>query len=300
MNSAKVHLNSPLRLILTGECNGSCHFCHHEGNYATYQEMSSQILDDCIRAAGKLGIGRINLTGGEPTLREDLSVIICKIKQELPKVELSLTTNGFCLDTLTSTAFQLLDKINLSLISFKESIYHKYQGVNPEEPLSLLQKYSNKTTINIVIVDDNKADILSTIAECLKRNFSVDVMFELFSNDIQVQREVLGMLTNEYGIFNICYASTPVMISCNNPSVKLRVKVPGISQILSRQICADCPHFSLCPEKVCGLRVYPNSMVSPCLNGYIISGKNTVKEKIEDIYPKLTINKNDIYSFFIH
>ena len=142
-----------------------------------------------------------------------------------------------------------------------------------------MQEYSQKTTINIV---------------------TVDVMFELISNDTHVQREVLGMLTDVYGIFDICYASTPVMVSCSNPSVKLRVKVPGISKILIRSICADCPHFSQCSEKVCGLRVYPNKMMSPCLNGYIISGKSTVKEKIEDIYPKLTINKNEIYSFFIH
>lgn len=293
-------LNPPLRIILTGECNGSCYFCHHEGSYATCEIMSSQILDDCINAASKLGIGRINLTGGEPTLRTDLSVIICKIKQMLPKVELSLTTNGFCLDTLTDSAFQLLDKINLSLTSFKESTYLKYQGINPEASLSLLQKYSHKTTINIVIVDDNKTDILDVVAKCLRRDFSVDVMFELIGNDIQLQKEVLGMLTDEYGMFDICYASTPVMASCNNPSVKLRVKVPGISRILIRKICVDCPHFDQCTERVCGLRVYPNGMVSPCLNGYIISDKKTVKERIEDIYPRLGINKNEIYSFFIH
>lgn len=300
MGSAKFNLNPPLRLILTGECNGSCHFCHREGSYTTYEKMSWKVLDDCISAANELGIGRINLTGGEPTLREDLSAIICKIKQKLPNTELSLTTNGFYLGTLSDTALQLLDRINLSLISFKEFIFHKYQGVNPDEPMFLLQKYSHKTTINIVIVDDNKADILSIVAECLQRNFSVDVMFELMSNDTQVQKEVLEMLTDEYGIFDICYASTPVMVSCSDPSIKLRVKVPGISKILIRPICVDCPHFDQCPEKVCGLRVYPNSMVSPCLNGHIISDKNTVKEKIEDIYPKLTINKNEIYSFYIH
>lgn len=300
MGNTKLNLNPPLRLILTGECNGLCHFCHHEGSYATYEKMSLKVLDDCIRAASELGIGRINLTGGEPTLREDLSDIISRIKRELPQIELSLTTNGFCMGTLSDTALRLLDKINLSLISFKESVYRKYQGVNPEEPMSVLKEYSHKTTINIVIVDDNKADILSIAAECLRRNFSVDVMFELMSNDTQVQKEVLGVLTDEYGVFDICYASTPVMVSCSDPSVKLRVKVPGISRILIRPICEGCPHFDQCSEKVCGLRVYPNSMVSPCLNGHIISSKNTVKGKIKDIYPKLTINKNEIYSFFIH
>jgi len=297
MNNIK--LNPPLRLVLTGKCNGSCCFCHHEGSYATYNDMSSQILDDCIDAARELGITKINLTGGEPTLLSNLSTIISKIKYILPMVELSLTTNGFCLGVLTDTDFQLIDKINLSLVSFKESVYLKYQGVNPNNPLHLLKKYSYKTTINIVIVDDNEADILNIVDKCLQQGFSVDIMFELISNDVKLQKEVLERLTGEYGVFNICYASTPVMVSCNDPSIKLRVKVPGISRILVRHICANCPHFDQCTEKVCALRVYPNGMVSPCLNGYVTSGKNTVKERIKDIYSQLVIDKNELYSFFI-
>lgn len=292
-------LNPPLRLVLTGKCNGACSFCHHEGNHATYNNMSSQILDDCISAAHELGITRINLTGGEPTLVSDLSTIISKIKYALPMVELGLTTNGFCLGTLTDAAFQLLNKINLSVISFKESVYLKYQGVNPNESLLLLKKYSDKTTINIVIVDDNKADILSIVNECLQQGFAVDLMFDLISNDIKLQKEVLALLTDEYGMFDICYGSTPVMISCKEIAVKLRVKVPGISKILTRQICVSCPYFVQCTEKVCALRVYPNGVVSPCLNGYITSEKGSVKERIKDLYPQLGIDKNDIYSFFL-
>ena len=133
-----------------------------------------------------------------------LSTIISKIKYALPMVELGLTTNGFCLGTLTDAAFQLLNKINLSVISFKESVYLKYQGVNPNESLLLLKKYSDKTTINIVIVDDNKADILSIVNECLQQGFAVDLMFDLISNDIKLQKEVLALLTDEYGMFDIC------------------------------------------------------------------------------------------------
>jgi cyclic pyranopterin phosphate synthase len=292
-------LNPPLRLVLTGKCNGTCCFCHHEGNYATYNNMSSQILDDCISAARELGITRINLTGGEPTLLSDLSTIISKIKHTLPTVELSLTTNGFCLGALTDTAFQLLDRINLSLISFKESVYLKYQKVNPNNPLLSLKKYSYKTTINIVVVDDNKTEILSIVDKSLQQGFAVDIMFDLISNDIKLQKEVLTLLTDEYGMFDICYASTPVMVSCKNSSVKLRVKVPGISRILVRQACVNCPYCDQCTEKVCALRVYPNGIVTPCLNGYITSDKGTVKERIKDLYPQLVIDKNDIYSFFI-
>lgn len=294
-------LNPPLRLILTGKCNGTCSFCHHEGSSATYDNMSSQILDDCINAARELEITRINLTGGEPTLVHNLSSIISQIKDILPMVELSLTTNGFRLDELTAApAFQQLDKINLSLVSFKEPVYHKYQGVDPKESLFALKDYSSKTTINIVILNDNRADILNTVDKCLQQGFSVDLMFDLINNDIKLQKEVLALLTDKYGMFDICYASTPVMASCSNPSVKLRIKVPGISGILVRQICANCPHFNQCTEKVCALRVYPNGMVSPCLNGYVVSDKNTVKERIKDIYPQLAVDKNEIYSFFIH
>ena len=295
-----VNLLPSLRLILTRNCNGTCYFCHHEGYcQSSTTTMSQEILDDCISAAKELCIQKICLSGGEPTLLDNLSAIICKIKENLPSVKLCLTTNGVNLSKLTDASLTQLDKINLSIVSFAPSVFRRYQNVDPCVPMQLLDRYSKKTTINIVVTDDNKDDLISIASKCLHLGFSVDIMFDLICNDIALQKSTLKLLTSEFGLFDICYASTPIMALCNNQNINLRVKSPSISQILVRNICIGCPYYNDCPEKMCGLRVYPNGTVSPCLNGHIISNKATTKEQIIDLYPKLGIDMDNIYSFFI-
>ena len=297
---SNIMLAPPLRLILTGECNGKCFFCHHEGCSSIHENMPEWILEECIEASKELEIERISLTGGEPTIRHDISNIICKIKRELPEVELSITTNGLKITEIDKAAIKALDNINLSIISFDESVYNKYQKVNPNKSLNYLIDYKKKTTINIVIVEENKNEIIDIVNKCLGYGYAVDLMFELISDDISIQKEVIKELVINYGMFNICYSSTPVMALCCDPNVKLRIKTPRVSKIIKRTICDGCIYYNECPEKVCSLRVYPNGVVSPCLNGYKTSNEARVKDKIVSLYSKLMVDMDSLYSTFLY
>lgn len=289
----------PLRLILNTNCNGVCYFCHHEGCHFIDVEMPDMILDECIEAAARLNIQRISLTGGEPTLRSDLPVIIQRIKDRLPTVELSITTNGLNIGFLPSHILDLIDKINLSLISFDALVYNNYQRVDPVNAFRVLRNYANKTTINIVVLEDNSNDIIDIVDRCIENDFGVDLMFELIKNDVVLQVDVLDRLTKRYGVFSINYSSTPVMMLNHVSGKCIRIKAPFISKILTRNICKNCSNSSNCNEKVCGLRVYPNGNVTPCLDGFIQSSKATVLERIEELYPQLDVSTHELYSFFI-
>ena len=295
----KADLMPPLRLILTSNCNGACYFCHHEGYcQSSVSLMPHDVLNDCISAAKDLGIHKINLSGGEPTLLENISEIVCLVKDKLPTIKLSLTTNGVYVHRMTDTSLRLLNKINLSIASFSPSVFRQYQNVDPRIPIQFLKDYSDKTTINIVVTDDNKDELVNLINECLHLGFSVDVMFDLIGNDLALQKEILMSLTSEFGLLSICYGYTPTMEFCNASGIKLRVKTPVISRIVTRNICSGCPCYNHCTEKICGLRVFPDGEVTPCLNKHIISNKETTKEKILHLYPKLAINIDNMYSFF--
>lgn len=289
----------PLRLVLNTECNGKCYFCHHEGCSLSHNEMPKTVIDECIEAASRLKIPKISLTGGEPTLRNDLPIIVSYIKERLPKVELSITTNGKNLHNVLPSIIDQIDKINLSLISFNSSIYCNYQNVNPTDVFKLLRPFAAKTTVNVVVVNDNQNELIEIIDKCIDAGFCVDLMFELISNDILLQKKVLAALTENYGVFSISYSSTPVMILNHVSGRRIRIKSPCISNILTRNICKNCTNYDNCHEKVCGLRVYPNGDVTPCLNSFVQSSQKTIVERIEDLYPQLDVCAYDLYSFFI-
>lgn len=296
----KEMLLTPLRLVLNTACNGKCYFCHHEGTTATCGDMPLSVVSECIDAARQLKIPKISLTGGEPTLREDLGEIIDIIKERIPTVDLGITTNGFGIDRLAHYTLERLDHISLSITSFQEALIYRYQCVDAESVLELLRPFAFKTTINVVVVDDNRDELISIIEKCFDYGFSVDLMFELISDDLILQAEVLSALTQNYGLFSIHYFSTPVMMQSTNTRRPLRIKSPSISSILCRRICKGCPQILACPERVCALRVYPDGSVTPCLNGYIRSRDQSTYKQILDLYPRLRVDLDDLYSFVIN
>ena len=293
-----IQLMPPLRLVLNTSCNGNCYFCHHEGYDSQNINMPWDVIDGCIEAACELNVSRISLTGGEPTLRKDLGDIIFRIKKCLPTVKLGITTNGFALCDLPTATFDLIDNINLSMVSFEKAICKKYQDVDIEKLFVFLKDLAYKTTINIVVVDENKDELIPIIKKCFAYGFNVDLMFELYRNDVSLQKKILSDLTEEFGLFSIHYGSTPIMIQCQKSHRRLRVKAPSISNILQRNICRNCLKYNQCPEKICALRIHPDGCVSPCLNGHQQSNQNTVAARIKELYPQLSVCTNSLYDYF--
>ncbi|MEO2152683.1 MAG: radical SAM protein, partial [Thermococcus sp.] len=58
-----------LRISLTQECNFRCFFCHREGQrFLAKNEMTPEEIERIVRIASRLGIRKVKLTGGEPTV----------------------------------------------------------------------------------------------------------------------------------------------------------------------------------------------------------------------------------------
>lgn len=166
----------PIRLILNSQCNGKCMFCHSEGN-ERHEEMPQFIIEECIKAAEELSISKIALTGGEPTLRNDLPDIINRIKEH-GKISVSLTTNGYNLKNIIHSLTEPIDNINLSIISLKNEVAMKYQNVDPSMVLEVLCSVpARNRNLNIVVIEDNYLEIDKFIEWGIKTSTSVDLMF---------------------------------------------------------------------------------------------------------------------------
>ncbi len=112
-----------LRVSVTDRCNMRCTYCmpsegiklipHHEVLH--YGEIR-----DIVRAGALLGIKSIRLTGGEPTIRKDLSRFISMLKEVEGIEEVTLTTNALLLSKLAQEFKDAgLDRVNISLDSLK-------------------------------------------------------------------------------------------------------------------------------------------------------------------------------------
>lgn len=282
----------PLRLILNYQCNGQCSFCHHEGQN-TKDVMKPSMVYKCASIANTLSIPSLSLTGGEPTLRSDLSSIIKGI-QDIYEGRISLTTNGAYLSELSQQIITPLHTVNLSISSFNNDIYTKYQNVDPFPALNALNHFPalNKN-LNVVIVKDNYQEINNIISYCINHSLSLVLMFELrtYSEfDILMQQYVLTEV-GKHGQVAFQFGTTPSLVVNINDSCKIIIKHPKLSRLMQRTLCKECAESINCYERVCAVRVYPDGTVSPCLNKVISFSNKSLSDKIKNIYALLNGNK---------
>jgi cyclic pyranopterin phosphate synthase len=107
---------SYLRLSLTDRCNFRCSYC---SPLAQEQHEDPLTRPEVARLTGifaGLGVRRVRLTGGEPTLRRDLVEIVRDVAACPGIEEVALTTNGQALDALAGPLRAAgLTRVNISL-----------------------------------------------------------------------------------------------------------------------------------------------------------------------------------------
>jgi len=90
-------------VILTYRCNARCQMCH------TWKYPSRREQEITIEDIEKLpsNLEYVNITGGEPTLRDDLVDIVGVLSKKARKVEIS--TNGYFTNRLVEVAKKYTD-----------------------------------------------------------------------------------------------------------------------------------------------------------------------------------------------
>ena len=108
-----------MRIALTPQCGQACWFCHGEGSSSSAPEGEPVSREEVVRLGQwlqGLGAGRLYLSGGEPTLHEDLVGIINDLASLPNAPPITLATNGSRLaDTVRSLEPGTLSKIKLSV-----------------------------------------------------------------------------------------------------------------------------------------------------------------------------------------
>ncbi len=118
-----------LRLSLTDRCNFRCEYC----SPADYEDGGALLtrgeIGRLAATFGKLGVRRIRLTGGEPTLRKDVVDIVRDLEATPGIEEVALTTNGHRLRELSRPLRQAgLTSLNVSIDTLDEARLRRISG----------------------------------------------------------------------------------------------------------------------------------------------------------------------------
>ncbi|MGC1273545.1 MAG: GTP 3',8-cyclase MoaA [Planctomycetaceae bacterium] len=122
----RVHTN--LRVSVTDRCNLRCYYCMPAENVAFLPKpelLAYEEIERIVRIAASLGVTKVRLTGGEPLVRRDLSVLVENLAA-ITGLSLGLTTNGVLLAEAAQPLFDAgLRRINVSLDALDPVIFRK-------------------------------------------------------------------------------------------------------------------------------------------------------------------------------
>ena len=122
-----------IRMSITDVCNFKCGYCLPNGYQVDKSDNRKFLhLDEIKRLAkcfSELGVCKIRITGGEPTVRKDFFDIIKVLKFDAGIKKVVITTNGYHLDKKAKSLVDSgLNGINISIDSLERETFKKITG----------------------------------------------------------------------------------------------------------------------------------------------------------------------------
>ena len=167
-----------LRISVTDRCNFRCVYCMPleglkwlpKADILSYEEIT-----EVVRQLAPLGLRRLRITGGEPTIRPDLERLIASLRA-VPGVEdIALSTNGVRLPELAQSLRAAgLDRVNISADSLRPdriaSIARRNLGFDPARAAAAAESVGlDPIKINVVVMrginDDEVEDFARLTVE---------------------------------------------------------------------------------------------------------------------------------------
>ena len=151
-----------IRLSITDVCNFKCDYCLPDGYKIDKSDnrtfITAEEIKRLAKALSQLGVSKIRLTGGEPTIRKDFFEILNILKENSGIKKTVITTNGYKLENLAEKLVESkLDGINISIDSLNKDTFKKITGHDRlEEILRGIKKLQslgfNNIKINAVLL----------------------------------------------------------------------------------------------------------------------------------------------------
>lgn len=172
-----------LRISVTDRCNFRCLYCMPAAGLEWLPKSDILSYEEIARVVGELaplGLRRLRITGGEPTLRPQLEKLI-RMLRSIPEIEdISLSTNGVRLPELAQSLRAAgVDRINMSADSLRpdrvKAIARRNIDFNPIAAATAAQRAGfSPIKLNVVVMRGINDDELCDFARLtLEREWHV-------------------------------------------------------------------------------------------------------------------------------
>lgn len=282
-----MEINFPLRVVITNSCNGGCEYCHNEGNQ-TDLNMPLSLFEESIISSKILGIKKIVVTGGEPCLHPEFKQILNILyKHKNNDIRFGITTNGLTLFKYKESINKIFSFVSCSIFSLKKSLWKNFTNVDPYKIFYVLEDINIEKDLNIIINESNICELDNFIEVCEANKFDIKFMVQIPKNkntDL-LQYRLLRELYDKYKEISISDFDNRFYATINTSKIRIRLNLPIFSKIQNLQKCRECNHYENCGEYVCAIRLYPNGLLSNCLNNnYSLSEYKKLSDGIFEIY----------------
>lgn len=169
-----------VRLSVTEACNFRCTYCLPNGyrKSAPHDFLSVDEIARLVRALRSMGVQKVRLTGGEPSVRQDLTEIIAAVA-DAGVEKIALTTNGWTLARrIEAWAAAGLTHLNVSIDSLDQKTFAAITGHNRlAEVLDGVERATRSgvhTKLNAVLLRNTLGDGFEEFASFIQfRHISV-------------------------------------------------------------------------------------------------------------------------------
>lgn len=171
-----------LRISLTDACNLRCVYCMPENmTFRPRQElMTDEEILYLVRVGASLGVNKIRLTGGEPTIRPNLVELVRGIAETPGITDLAMTTNAILLDKLAAPLAEAgLRRVNISIDTLDAEKFHKitrwgdiddvWRGIRAAEAAGMTPIKLN----SVVVRNFNEEDMIDLARLTLENDWEV-------------------------------------------------------------------------------------------------------------------------------
>lgn len=248
-----------VRLSVTDRCDLRCAYCLPEG-FSDFEEpehwLSFAEIERVVAAFARLGVRRIRLTGGEPLVRKDVTLLAARLAA-LPGVEdLSLSTNATRLARLAVDLKNAgVARLNVSLDSLRAERFKAITHGRLDKVLKGLAAARaagfNPIKINMVVMkginDDEVGDMVDF---CIEQGFTLRFIETMPMGDsgrdasrhFKSLDEVRGELERRYELLPGVMAGGGPARYVQVAGTDLRI---GFITPISQHFCATCNRVRL-------------------------------------------------------
>ena len=274
-----------LRISLTDKCNMRCVYCMSEDMVFQPNEelMTTAEILRLVNIFARLGVDKIRLTGGEPTVHPDLLAIVRGIRAA-GITRISMTTNGLRMTELAVPLKQAgLERVNISVDTLDPDRFHRVtrwghldkvlSGVDAAEAAGL-----TPIKINAVIARGfNEQDIAGLARLTLSHPWQVRFIEMMpfgdvatFAQDATIsQAEIMHRIETEVGPLQ------PIAEGRLDGEARLyRLEgahaAVGFISTLTNPFCASCSRVRLTADghlRLCLLRDDEGDLLTPLRHG---------------------------------